>query len=185
MSEPDDQPRSGGRDTLWRQPWAILAALGLLSLLSHIVALPQDLLILIEQFQAILRPATQFLFGWFLGLFATEIPTWLWDYFTMGLITAACSFRVLVLLGTSGDQKLTVGVGVLVGLILFVAWLLWPLFTFSMTRAAFSSKTDAQMAPLLRVYFEAFLWAAAILIVAYGLALGGVQMTSPTVPAAG
>ena len=75
---------------LKRLPFALLAAVGFLTLLKDILEFHDTILIILNAVQYATRPAWAFILGWL----PIEIPWLLADYLTMGAISAGMMIRM-------------------------------------------------------------------------------------------
>jgi hypothetical protein len=72
---------------------AILAAIGLISLIGNLIDLPMLVKEWVEAWRTVTRPIWEFVFGWLFQYFHIKMPIWLKDYFTMGVIAAGMEVR--------------------------------------------------------------------------------------------
>lgn len=171
----------------WTKPWAILGAIGFISVLKNVMVLPQDLAFVIDGFRAVSRPVMEFLLGWLFELINIDPPGWALDYFVVGFITAGALYRGSAVYYTSDTYKkfskesstskffylcLAPASGIV----------MWPFYIALIMRDLYVDSEyvldpgtrQGQETPQ---FLETFIYAAIILAVAYALAFGGVQIT--------
>ncbi|MEO1775640.1 MAG: hypothetical protein AAFS07_11880 [Pseudomonadota bacterium] len=86
-------------------PFALLGAVGLLSLVSDFVGLADDVRALMEAWKAVTRPIWDVTLGPIFQWFGWPLPWWLKDYLTMGVIHAAMALRAKRALWRSGAKQ--------------------------------------------------------------------------------
>ena len=147
-----------------RQPFAILGALAFISLIDNILTLQTTLENIVTAFQAVTRPVWEFLLGWL----PWDLPGWVADYLTMGMVVSGMWFRALLV---ENDDDL----GVFTFLIAVLSnGLLWPLslpyFAYvTLDRLRSGKKID----PSYIVFWETGLWAIVLIAINYALIFGG------------
>lgn len=77
------------KDFMGRTPFAILGAIGLLSMASQFINLADDIENWLKVWKAVTRPVWE----WIAGLIGYELPNWLKDYLTVGVIHAGMYVR--------------------------------------------------------------------------------------------
>ena len=76
-----------------RAPFVILGAIGLFSIVGTFVTLEDNIAMSLEAWRTVTRPIWDFILGWIFDYFKVELPFYLYDYLTMGLISTAMYFR--------------------------------------------------------------------------------------------
>ena len=72
----------------------IFGAIGIVSTLSFLIKLPEEIQLLVSAFQAVTHPFWDFSLGRALDLVKLDFPWWFKDYFTVGLIIGGAESRV-------------------------------------------------------------------------------------------
>lgn len=75
---------------LARQPFALFGALAFLGLLKDIMTVQSDLAMVLDAVRSVTRPIWDFVFGWL----QIEVPSFVKDYLTMGVISSGIAFRL-------------------------------------------------------------------------------------------
>jgi len=83
--------------SLWNIISVPMSVLGLLSLSDSLVSFHSNLQLIIANYQSIVHPVFKFIFSWFLF----EIPTWIFDYITLGILFTSCQRKVFGLVNNS------------------------------------------------------------------------------------
>lgn len=78
---------------LTRQPFSILGAISVLSIVSNLVTLSDDIVVLLDAWREIVRPVAEFLFGWVAEIFGFDLPVLAKDYLVVGLVSFGASIR--------------------------------------------------------------------------------------------
>lgn len=79
---------------LQRSPFALLGAIGLLSLAQDLLQWHEWIGAWLDAWQAVSRPVIGFLFGWIPDLFGWPFPWWAKDYLAVGIIHSGMNFRM-------------------------------------------------------------------------------------------
>ena len=82
-------------DFLSRAPFVLLGVLGIFSVVGTFLSLEENIALTLEAWRAVTRPIWDFLLGWAFELFSYDVPWWLKDYLTVGLVTCSMVFRRL------------------------------------------------------------------------------------------
>lgn len=72
---------------LFKAPFAILSAIGLLSIVGQFMTLEENLYQTLEAWRSVTRPVWELLLGWIFHLIGFKLPWWLSDYLTVGVTT--------------------------------------------------------------------------------------------------
>ncbi len=185
-----------------RAPFALLGAVGLVSLASGAMQLEQNIADWLAVWKAITRPIWEFLFGWIFAWIGIEMPWWLKDYLSMGAIFSGMILRMRFfrwhLVNTGKMETLNIRVlsfevseakkgqwarfyfGDLVLRMVF-NFFFWPLeiaFRFMRFRRFYLDKTmSADVRSMIlgsyQIYFETFFFALIIIAINYALIFGG------------
>lgn len=135
---------------LQRQPFILLGAIGLVSLVDGLVDLPSDIGLWIDAWQAVTRPIWNFLLGWLFAFFSIDFPWWVADYLTLGFITLGSGIRVAKIYGAD--------VSVIDAFKASYLILIWPYLSYLVL-------TDERRYAM--IFLESFVWAAIIIAIAY------------------
>lgn len=146
---------------LQRTPFALLGAVGLLSLIQDLMQWQEHIGAWLDAWQAVTRPIWDFLLGWLFEWFGWEMPWWAKDYLTMGAIGSGARFRVGMAAGGSLFRSIPNA------LITFVSWPFWVAIAF---RDLLTEHGDRESAA---VFLESFLYALLIIAINYALIFGG------------
>lgn len=92
MPSDQKQPRTV-IGTILRQPLVFLGAIGVVSMLKGLITIHEDILVLVQAYQAVTQPIWDFLLGWLFDLIGWRFPAWLKDYLTMGVISYSAFSR--------------------------------------------------------------------------------------------
>lgn len=149
--------------SLLRQPFALLGAVGLVSMLKSVITLHEDVVFVVEAYQTVTRPIWDYLLGW-LGL---DLSPFMKDYLTVSAIFAGAVSRIFV---TDQKDESTDGliwshiIGFIGGMIFWPFFFL--LYTGHLLLPAEEGDTDVKYA---NMFFSSLLWSAIILATSYGL----------------
>jgi hypothetical protein len=165
---------------LSRQPFALLGALGLISLVQDLLQWQEQIGLWIDAWQAVTRPIIQFLFGWIPALLKWPFPWWAQDYLTLSLISAGAFVRAAVVTNIDDfnrrltDDKLSVYIGLT--LFYIFAIFIWPVAVVFkvIPDLARSYKSNKEISGTL-VFLETFVWAALIIAINYALLFAGTR----------
>jgi hypothetical protein len=80
---------------LSRAPFTLLGVMGIFSIVANFMTLEENIYQTVEAWRSVTRPIWDFLLGWPFELIGWEIPWWVKDYLTMGVITLGGMFRAL------------------------------------------------------------------------------------------
>jgi len=116
-----DYRSAGASATILRQPFSILGAIGLVSLLRSIVDLHSDIDFLIEIYRSMTRPVWTYLFSWI----GVSLPGSVQDYLSLGLIVGLARVRSILALENMGDQPLLFVTALIFTVIYSLAF--WPI----------------------------------------------------------
>ncbi len=78
---------------LSRAPFTILGMMGLFSIVGNFMTLEENIYQTLEAWRSVTRPIWDFLLGWLFEWIGWEMPWWVKDYLTMGVITTAAAAR--------------------------------------------------------------------------------------------
>lgn len=150
---------------LSRSPFALLGGIGLFSLVSDFLTLQEDIQNWIAAWEAVTRPIWEFMLGWLFKYLNIPFSDWIKDYFTMGFITLGGAIRLSLSDEVFIEEIRDLG----------NAWsvpfnfLLWPIAVgWALWEAALGNGDEAHM-----LFFEAFVYAAVLVAINYGLVLSG------------
>lgn len=169
---------------LLRQPFAILAALGMLNLARDAIQWNDSVLAWIDAWRALTRPTEEFLFGWFPAWLHLRFPNSAKDYISMSAITSTCLFRSFAVRLSPNPQtgaRIVRMYGIEAELSIFdfetiqeifQGALVWPMTIMYVTAVAiwnFAHKEDKGDGIDPRIFFESFVWVAIILAINFAL----------------
>lgn len=157
-----------------RQPFAILAAIGLLSVLKSFLTFHEDVAAIINAYQVVTHYIWDFLFGWLYVYIPISVPELVKDYLTMGFICSCAEFRnnpkfyynkpykiFLQLLGNS--------IGWPGGVFFAVNAVLSTRFAQNYSDLEFINVSVDTVTKSSKMYLEFICWAIAIVCLSYGL----------------
>jgi len=78
---------------IYRLPVVLLAALGTVSLFKGLMTLHPDILELIKAYQTVTHPLWDFTLGYLFEMWSIELPRWVKDYLTLGVIVMGAMYR--------------------------------------------------------------------------------------------
>lgn len=146
---------------LSRVPGGILGGLGLVSLLSGAIELHSGVLKIVTAYQSITQPVWDLLIGWLFRWLDWPFPWWVKDYLTMGVISAAASFRASIPLVKQSPMlrraRLTATI---------FAGLFWPIDMIGNATLYFRRSEVGQF---VGIFFDFLMWALIIIAISYGL----------------
>ncbi|MHB9071733.1 MAG: hypothetical protein ACYC54_15345 [Sedimentisphaerales bacterium] len=132
-----DEKLTNGKNPL-KYLWDIISVpmsvLGLLSLSDSLVTLNINIQHIIDSYQSIVHPVFKFLFGWLWF----DIPTWIFDYMTLGILFTSCQRKAFGLVDNLKIFRIVFGRGNIVhnsnlwrfilGIALGISWsiVFWP-----------------------------------------------------------
>lgn len=76
--------------SLWNIISVPMSVLGLLSLSDSLVSFHSNIQYIIDSYQSLIHPVYKFIFGWLWF----KIPTWTFDYITVGILFTSCQRKV-------------------------------------------------------------------------------------------
>lgn len=94
-------------DWALRQPFAVLGALGIISMIRDLITLHGDILVLIHAYQSMTQPIWSFLFGWVFDWLQAPFPGWIKDYLTLGTIISGANARYKLAHGSSKSKEIS------------------------------------------------------------------------------
>ncbi len=143
-----EEQRTGGStllSTIVRQPFSIIGALGLISLLGDVIELPKNLKLIVTAYQSITQPIWDILLGWLFRWIGWDFPWWVKDYLTMGIIVYAATLRSGTLQFEDLLQRRQNGYHIkdIAGAVIkfFTGILAWPVLLFLGLGALFFART--------------------------------------------
>lgn len=154
------------RDFLSRTPFALLGAVGLLSLVRELLQWQEQFAYWIDAWRAVTRPVWDFLFGWILSYFDLPFPEWVKDYMSFAVISFGMSIRA------QKNGVFDYGGRSEVLWTLFISFFLWPaMFLWAAIMTVIKGVRFS-------IYWETLIYALVIIAINYALIFGG----APTAP---
>jgi len=105
--------------TVWNILSIPMSAIGLLSLSDSLVTFHQEIQNIINSYHSIIYPLFKFMFSWL----KFELPTWIFDYLTLGILFTSCQRKVYGLVNHSKNIIALIMMNI-VGVIW--SFIIWP-----------------------------------------------------------
>jgi len=132
-------------------------------MLKGLITLHEDVLVLVNAYQAVTQPVLDFLLGWLFRWLDWPFPWWAKDYLTMSVVVAAASTRSSLLVMREGYRNVSPSFRLLST---FFASLFWPLELLGNSVMLLSRPGYR---PYLGTFFEFIFWTLIIIATSYGL----------------
>ena len=104
--------------TIWNILSIPMSVIGLLSLSDSLITFHHEIQNIINSYQSIIYPPFSFMFSWL----NFDLPTWIFDYLTLGILFTSCQRKVYGLVNRSKNILALITFNVLGILWSFIIW---------------------------------------------------------------